>query len=255
MQVLPLDFQLPGFQRPFKQDRVDKILSRWDISCVEPPSIAIIDGVPYLFDGQHTVAALKIWLTQTQQKLEWDCKVFYNKTMEEAARLFDIQNTGKTKLNGLEKFYATWSQANLAPDTQQMIKLIHKEGLSVAKVDDTVAPDCKKPLELANVYGRMKNPKNPDLITIPHDKLFSKFLKVMKIWKNQLEWNRTEVLRSIESFVIQSQHLSFEKVIFPKLSRMSLDKILLKAQCESKTFRGGQGAITKVFLKLVGITC
>lgn len=84
------------YQHQLNQVRVSNINKEFDPDLVNEPKISFRDGRYYVFDGQHTIALLK--LRNGGRDLPILCKVYYGKTKTEEARLFEDQ-TSRWKRN------------------------------------------------------------------------------------------------------------------------------------------------------------
>lgn len=89
--MLDTDF---SYQRKIDSARVDRIVAGFDARLVNTVKVSNRDGHFYVFDGAHTLAALK--RIHGDQPFSVDCKVFYGLTYEEEAYLFALQ-TGESK--------------------------------------------------------------------------------------------------------------------------------------------------------------
>lgn len=80
----------PKYQREVNTARVDKILSEFQPSLVNPPKLSYRDGKYYVFDGQHTLTVLKA--RNNNQDLPILCKVYEGLNEVDEAILFELQN-------------------------------------------------------------------------------------------------------------------------------------------------------------------
>lgn len=80
----------PSYQRSIDFSRVKKIVSNFNPNLVNPIKVSFRDGKYYVFDGQHTLKALVA--RNGNKDLMVDCKVYYDMTLEDEARLFAEQN-------------------------------------------------------------------------------------------------------------------------------------------------------------------
>ncbi len=82
------------YQHQLNTVRVSNINKEFDPDLVNEPKVSFRDGRYYVFDGQHTIALLK--LRNGGRDLPILCKVFFGKTKVDEARLFEEQ-TGRWK--------------------------------------------------------------------------------------------------------------------------------------------------------------
>lgn len=85
------------YQRSIDMKRVNKIVENYDARLVNPIKVSNRDGHYYIFDGAHTLAALKI--IHKFENFQVDCKLFHGLTYEDEAYLFALQN-GEAKAVG-----------------------------------------------------------------------------------------------------------------------------------------------------------
>lgn len=79
-----------AYQREFNQAKVSKILAEFNPNLVNNPKLSFRDGKYYVFDGQHTIAALKA--RNNNQDLLILCKVYEGMTQNDESILFEKQN-------------------------------------------------------------------------------------------------------------------------------------------------------------------
>ena len=80
----------PDYQRSLDMNRVHKIVGQFDEMLVNPIKVSLREGKYYVFDGQHTLAALK--LRNNNKDLPVSCKVYKGMTRQQEAALFAQQN-------------------------------------------------------------------------------------------------------------------------------------------------------------------
>lgn len=83
-----------SYQRRIDFARVDRIVAGFDARLVNTVKVSNRDGHFYVFDGAHTLAALK--RIHDDKPFMVDCKVYHGLTYEEEAYLFALQ-TGESK--------------------------------------------------------------------------------------------------------------------------------------------------------------
>ena len=106
-QVKPLPLRLlkcAQYQRPFDAGEVDEIVANFDTHLVNPPKVSYRDGQYWVFDGQHTVGALKrVYGDDTYMTM---CQVFYGMTYEKEAYLFSQQAGAARSVKTINKLHA-----------------------------------------------------------------------------------------------------------------------------------------------------
>jgi len=83
-----------SYQRNIESARVDRIVENFDPRVVNTLKVSSRNGGFYVFDGAHTLLALK--RINGDAPFHVDCKVFYGLTYEDEAYLFALQN-GESK--------------------------------------------------------------------------------------------------------------------------------------------------------------
>ena len=83
-----------AYQRPLDLDRVAKIVEKFDPRLVNPLKVSFRDGHYYIYDGAHTLAALK--KIHKFENFPVLCMIFYGLDYADEAYLFALQ-TGESK--------------------------------------------------------------------------------------------------------------------------------------------------------------
>ncbi len=83
-----------GYQRRLDPDRVQRIVDNFDPRVVNPLKVSARDGHFYVFDGAHTLAALK--QIHKFDNFMVQCMLFHGLTFEDEAYLFSLQR-GESK--------------------------------------------------------------------------------------------------------------------------------------------------------------
>ena len=94
------------YQRDVNEKRVARIVKNFNPSLVNPPKVSFRDGHYYVFDGQHTLAAL-IAVYGRDKKI--DCKVFAGITQKEEADLFIAQNGESANVKVIDRMKARYN--------------------------------------------------------------------------------------------------------------------------------------------------
>lgn len=117
-------------QRELKQYRVSTLLKEFDIELLGLPVLSFRDGVYFIVDGQHRIAALKDWLGEGWEPQLIECRVHDGLTEAQEAKLFlDLNNNLTVK--AFDKF-KTAVTAGLPIETA-VKKIVESEGLSIGK--------------------------------------------------------------------------------------------------------------------------
>lgn len=91
--VLERDF---SYQRPVRMEKVNKIVAEFDPLQVNTLKVSLRDGHYYVFDGSHTLEALKI--VKAKEHFPVECKLYKGLTYEKEAELFASQDDGATRV-------------------------------------------------------------------------------------------------------------------------------------------------------------
>ena len=92
-EQLELDY---SYQRPTEPERVREIVSQFDPALVNLVKVSARDGHYYVFDGGHTLAALR--KVNGKKSFPVLCKVYYGLTYEDEAILFAKQQGNAKKV-------------------------------------------------------------------------------------------------------------------------------------------------------------
>lgn len=105
VKALPLrELKCARYQRPLDMREVEEIIANFDPHLVNPPKVSFRDGLYWVFDGQHTVEALKrVYGDDTYMTM---CQVFYGMTYEEEAYLFSQQAGAARSVKTINKLHA-----------------------------------------------------------------------------------------------------------------------------------------------------
>lgn len=145
----------PLYQRPVDFTRVKKIASEFNPSLVNPIKVSKRDDRYYIFDGQHTLAALK--MKNNNRDLNVECKVYTDLTLEDEAKLFSEQNgiSSKVRINSKMKALYVAGDAKIT----EMRRLIMSQGI---KFDFSNANGPYKIVACAAIYRIYNNTTSSD---------------------------------------------------------------------------------------------
>lgn len=115
------------YQRTLNDSRVKKIVRDFNPYLVNAVKVSFRDGKYYVFDGQHTMAALKLKHKGADCKIE--CKVFYGLTRLDEMELFIQQNGASSNVVTREKFRALYNNGD--PEITTLVQLVGKAGLDL----------------------------------------------------------------------------------------------------------------------------
>ena len=117
-----------SYQQPLSVKRVEKIVKNFDERLVNAPKVSFRDGVFWIFNGQHTTAALKIVMGGGKD-IDIECEVFYGLTRADEALLFALQNGEAAPVKIGSKVRALY---NTGHETEvDFVNAIHEAGLEI----------------------------------------------------------------------------------------------------------------------------
>lgn len=119
----------PEYQRKADMERVQAIVDNFNPCVVNPLKVSHRDGQYYVFDGSHTLLALKK-LYQDKATFLVECRVYENLTYEEENYLFAIQ-TGFSKPISVQNEMNALQNAG-DQETLDIVQATENTGLSLA---------------------------------------------------------------------------------------------------------------------------
>lgn len=117
-----------NYQRKIDFRRVDAIVAAFDPAIVSPLRVSHRDGKYYVFDGGHTLAALKK-VNHDKDSFPVLCLVFENLTEKEESILFALQRGIEKRISVQERLNA--NVIGEEEDTMKFIETTEKAGLTL----------------------------------------------------------------------------------------------------------------------------
>ena len=117
----------PVYQREISEPRVRRIIKEFDPRLVNPPKVSFRDGKYYVFDGQHTIAALVAMNGGKSTAIR--CHVFYGLTQLDEAALFIAQTKLTARVSTIDTFRALYKIGD--PEVCEMVRLAQSAGVIV----------------------------------------------------------------------------------------------------------------------------
>lgn len=136
-----------NFQREVDMKRVAEIARKWDWALMKLPRVADINGTYYIWDGQHTVLALK---TVMGGDTDVDCLVD-KMTYEEAARRVKEQDKNSSRISTIDS-YNIGLEAN-DPDDVNIQRILSSYDISVNRKLGLNTINCVTVLRKINKAG------------------------------------------------------------------------------------------------------
>ena len=112
------------YQRPLDEALVRKIVAHWNSNLMNLPKVSHRDGKYYVFDGQHTIEALK--LKNNGKDLDIVCRIYSGMTYEDEARLFAAQNGISKNVTTMQKLRALYEAKD--PDVVRVTDIVIEYG-------------------------------------------------------------------------------------------------------------------------------
>ena len=115
-----------SYQRSIDNARVEKIVDNFDPRVSNTLKVSFRDGRFYVFDGAHTLLALKKVHGTTPFPV--DCKVYFGLSYEDEAHLFAVQNGASKEVAFKARFKAMMISGS--PEAEEFRALTASAGLS-----------------------------------------------------------------------------------------------------------------------------
>lgn len=188
------------YQRKLDPIRVKKIVAHFNTDLVNPIKVSFRDNRYNVFDGQHTLAALK--LRNNNNDLMVDCKVYYGLTEQDEAYLFAQQFGLSKSVETISKLKALHTAGDI--DIIEMVELTTKTGLVV----DFVKGNAKNRIIcVSKLFKIFKSTSPSDFIEI--------LSLIKETWGGMYESLYSEILGGVYCFHSQYKG-KYEKVRFVK---------------------------------------
>lgn len=136
-------------QRGRNDERVEHLLNDFDIDQIGYPILSERNGHFYIIDGQHRIAALKLWLGDDWETQKVACAVYQNLGEEEEAEMF-LRHNDVLAVGAFDKFKVAVSAGR---ETETVIKkTVEAQGLKISRT--RVPGSISAVGALRKVYGR-----------------------------------------------------------------------------------------------------
>lgn len=201
------DIAVDTYQRPLSTAHVRRIVNQFDYKLLGLPVISIRkDGSAFVVDGQHRLAALaQLGFKDVQ------CQILREENSTAEARLFIKVNTVKTRLNGVDKFFASVTAND--PYALACQQVFESFGWTIVRHDSssvktrgslslrpnlqTLALFREYPAEIADSLSALAEafPADPDGVrsgevakALTNMTLIGGLVTVIKTWKDENVW-------------------------------------------------------------------
>lgn len=210
----------PEYQRVVDFARVKNIVSNFNPSLVNPIKVSSRNNKYYVFDGQHTLAALK--MRNGNKDLAVECKVYTGLTQQDEAILFSEQNgiSRSVKINAkMKALYAAGDKEII-----EMHDLIASQGI---KFDFSECKGRNKIIACSTIYKIFKKTTCSE---------FCDILSIIKdSWNGDPESFNKEILSGVYVFYINFKSQIDKKKAISQFSKISPQAIIR----EGKLFKDG----------------
>ena len=218
-------------------NRIKNMADNWNWALYQPICVSVVDGVYYVIDGQHRVAALRRLYNDDYKVV---CKLATDLTLEEQNEWFAELATNE-KAQSLKSVVTAKINSKAYPEYQELVEDLRKSGLS---------------LKLTN-KGRQSNAikANATIIKLHNQLPQSDFIECMSILRSLWNGNSSSLTASFLegwSYFYTLYHKHWDiKTLFDKLSIESASSISkhAKALADLKTYTLQQ-CYAKEFLTL-----
>lgn len=176
----------PLYQRDLSDAKVGKIVKSFNPYLVNAVKVSYRDGRWWVFDGQHTIAALKAMRGGKDCAVE--CKVFYGLTRLDEMNLFIAQNGASSPVQLREKMRALYNNGD--PDVTGMVKLAESAGFIVDFKSSDSQRRIRSVSALFNAYKALTTSEYMTMLEV-----------IMGAWKGTPESTTTEIVSGMAKFI------------------------------------------------------
>lgn len=198
----------PSYQRTVDFARVKRIVSNFNPNLVNPIKVSFRGGKYYVFDGQHTLKALVA--KNGNKDLMVDCKVYYDMTLEDEARLFAEQNGIARSIESSQKLASLYVAGDV--DVVEFKETVESVGIKCSfKKTDSNAPwaiICYK--SLFDIYTKYGKSHTIELLKT-----------ITEIWNGEPQSLRKEIIIGMNLFIATYKGEYVRKILIKKLTMVS----------------------------------
>lgn len=193
-----------------------KIMKNFDPMLVNDIKVALIDGKYYCFDGQMTMKVLKA--RNGGRDLMVNCKVYYGKTLYDAADLFVKQNGTASQVSTTDKLRVQYNYGE--DNVVNFVRLTEMNGVTI---DWTNSAGKNKVVAVGTLYKIFNDFDNPGD--------YSTFLKILREpWGGSHDSYRREIMGGIHLFMKTYEGQFKVKTLIHKLRAVSPNTIVREAK-------------------------
>lgn len=208
------------YQRDIQQDRVKKIIANFNPALVNPIKVSHRDGKYYVFDGQHTLSALRAINPSPSMMVE--CKVYEGLSREDEAKLFAEQNGISRVVESIAKFKALYIAGDV--DIIEMVNLVERSGLYM---DFSKSKSINRITAVSKTFKIYKSVSKSDFVEI--------LSLIKESWDGIPESLNTEIIGGMGIFYKAYKDEYKRNMLINQLSKVSPTVIIR----EGKAFSSG----------------
>lgn len=119
-----------AYQRKIKQNEIKDILKQFNPNLVNRVKVSFRDGKYYVFDGQHTIAALVA--RNDGKPAQIKCIVFYGMTQHDEKELYKLQNGISSKPTAADKLRADYATGEGEPYALEIVNTLKELGIDIS---------------------------------------------------------------------------------------------------------------------------
>lgn len=193
------------YQRDFRPAIVKKILDKWNDCLVNPPKVSKRDGKYFVFDGQHTIAAIKKRNGGNNQIIE--CRVYEGLTQKDEADLFVAQFGENAALRKNEAFRAKFNTGD--DEIVRMVKLAEKHGCLIDFKESKKDHYCTAVAKLYSIYKDSTTAQFEEILNI-----------IEEAWDGNKDGYRACIMDGIATFVKKYWNEYDRKALISRLQKI-----------------------------------
>lgn len=223
------------YQRPLDEALVRKIVARWNPNLMNLPKVSHRDGKYYVFDGQHTIEALK--LKNNGKDLDIVCRIYSGMTYEDEARLFAAQNGISKNVTTMQKLRALYEAKD--PDVVRVTDIVIEYGYAdPIKNNSGNCPNGFRTIPTAlKIYEKCGEGRLRQVLSV-----------ITKAWGNDKEGCRSGILQGVNIVLSLYMGEVKEADIVKTLQRVAPAK--LYADAKADTAHGGSNRFAYQIVRL-----
>lgn len=209
----------PAYQRTVDMNRVKRIVSEFNPNLVNPIKVSRRGGQYYVFDGQHTLSALKM-VYGAKGNFKVNCLVYEGLTQKEEAELFAEQTGISRKVKANAKFKALCVAGN-----EEIIRWKNVTEHMGVKMDFSEGKARYKIVACTKAYRIWNNTTERE---------YREILEIIiKAWNGEAESFNTEILGGVYEFYKQYKGQFKKEILSKQLSKVSPMYIIREGKLSS----------------------